>query len=304
MNVTAPFHLTFCNVDDDLLRVWGIADRERYEYIENILEMSKDRLVEGMGRPKSITELAPGSLVLVKQGQQFKRGSIIRQDPGTKSFRIRLLDVGTSCTILVDDIRTMSAIPHLRAIDEAPCALDYILGDALVKPNVWSSEDVQKANHALRVHNEVKVVGTVAGKTLISWSVLESTTIMPFCTLLVQRDLAVYASMDTVKAAVIRKFAPFSHLTTVPPPRMPHMLVRHPYAPPDMMPPPMVSPPMRPPPGLGVYPRPPPPRIAPQPAIRAQQFKVDTLLVGSHHEVHVSHVIEGAQSFMIQLKVN
>lgn len=310
MTAIVPSLLTYCSVDDGLLRVWGIVDRERYELIDHILTMSRDRLAEGTGRPELVTELAEGEVVLVKHGLQFKRGSIIRQEPDTKTFQVRFIDVGNIGTVLMDDIRLTSAAPHLRVLDDAPCVQDYILGDALIKPHAWLIEDMELLNLTLQDHSEVQLLDTVAGKTLITWSVNDSTTPVPFYSLLVQRGVADYVTLDSIKAAVTRKHSTFSQLPIVSQPRIHQPIrVRHPYTFSDLTPQLMISSPainhqpMLSAPSLGLHPRLPQPTVAPQPTNSALQFKVERLPMGTQHEVHVCHVIEGTQSFMIQLKV-
>ena len=241
----------------------------------------------------------------VKHGEQFKRGIIVRcESPTAKTFKVRLIDVGSHIIVPACDIRMAAAIPHLKHLGESPCAEEFVLGDALARPGTWSIEEVQNANRLIRMHGEVRVIGTVANKALIVCPIYDNQNLVTLAALLVQRGVALFADAEIVKVAVLRKHAHPSQFATIPPPRIPpQAFLRYQYASPEIGPP-LHGPSARLPPGLGLYPRMPMPAPKPpKPEIRPQHYRVDTLPVGSHHEVFVSHVIEGAQSFMVQLKV-
>lgn len=318
--------LTYCDVDYVLLRVWGIVDRERCEKINHILEINKDRLDESTVHPLSILSLKPGFVILVKQGLQFKRASIIRQVV-PKKFRVRLIDVGNTVDVSMNDIRLPCAFPDLKELCEAPCARDYILSNALVKDYTWSAKDLRIVNHALLRHPEAEFVALIGGKTLISVFISDSAGFMSLSSFLVQHKLAYEASLDVVKATVLQRYNSYIPPTTVPQPKIPQPTLSKPFDLSDLFPPfsslavsqqAMNDRPVRHSPGSGGDPRSPPaavsqsairaqqlekPGVAPLPTICTQPLQVNPLPVGTQHEVHVSHVIDGPRSFMIQLKV-
>lgn len=277
---SVPSLLTYCTHESGLLRVWGIIDYKRYEKISDILLTNKDRLAEGTGRPTLDTDLSYGTLILVKFGSQFRRALIIGQKTYMESFLVNFIDVGNTEIVLLDNIRMPSALPELGELDSAPCAQDFILSDALVRPYPWSSEDRQNVNISLKRHCKVQFVDTVAGKTLISWSVYDTKGAVPVCTFLMECELADCATLEDVKAAVIRH-GPFSQVPIAPQPIIHQTtLVQHPHAPPDTIPPSRISPqvmnddwPVRPSTCLAGYPFS-LAAVVSQPAIRAQPLKV------------------------------
>lgn len=323
-----PSRLTYCNLDGELLRIWGIVDCERSKKIDRVLDSNADRLAHACPPIISPSELANGTRILVKYGTHyplFKRATIVNNQlcPWTSRLHVHFVDVGKFDTVSKEDIRLLSAFPDLKELDGPPCAQDFILSDALVSFFfMWSPKDLLHVNLILSQHHEVKFVDEVAGKTLISFSIgAPSTPPVSFHTYLVENRLAGVAPLPVVKAAVMRRYGSPSTIPQPPQPEIPHLGLYGAFSP-YRVGPSMISSPLndwryRPSPGWGGY-LGSPPAVFPQPGTLPQQLqvlantpiihafrplKLEPLLVGSYHEVYVSHVIHGAQSFMIQLKV-
>ncbi len=320
MSVSVPFQLTHVNTEDALIKIWGLVDRERHAFIQNIIEIHNERLCRGYGMPSSHHDLVPGKSVLVAHGSRFKRAQIIRTDPTSSSKKIivRLLDVGSVVNVDLCDIRDVSEVVHLKGMDDSPLAEDFILYGA-VRKNPWNPDHSEWANRILLFNSEITLVDVVAGKGLLNVFMHDTKLSgVPYTSLLLKRGLIELISLEQQKTIIMAKYGmQIPNNFSVPPPGIPDAIniPRQPYSYPmsnsSTPSPPGFTNPVLPPPGFNMnYTRTRSPRNIPQqqlpPAtqILPRQFAVETLKPDTTHEVYVSYVIDGMQSFTVQLKVS
>lgn len=310
-----PVRLTYINAEETLIKVYGVADGGRYKLVEDILSAFSEKLHQGLGIPRSLNDLMPGKIVLVylATAGQYRRAQIICADNSTfaRQIYVKLIDIGRSILVDVNDIRCMDEINHLiQSVPDTPLAVEYILFGC-IRSRPWTNEDLEFANRITCIQTESVPVALICKQPVINILLPEKNGLpVPLAKCLADRGCVALVQAEQQKTIIQSKYdvkLPSSTQFLIPPPGFsataPNMQTpSFPYSQSQPVSAPLYQP-FNVPVNVPHYPRlrlnrP----VVSQPAVQ-QQYILDTLPVGSTHEVYVPHVIDGMQNFIVQLKV-
>lgn len=318
MAFQSPARLTCISADDALIKVYGVVDNERYQFIENILNAYSEKLHNGLGLPQSNNDLMPGKTVLAycAVSGQYRRALIICSDTstGVRKLLVKLIDTGASVIVEIGEIRCIESISHFAQVPDTPLAVEYILFGC-IRSRPWSQEDIEFANRITVLHTEVTLVGYVCNIPIINITLADKKNRVTFTKCLADKGCVALVQAEQQKAVILNKYEVkvnsnqfqvpppgFSTSPTMSAPSSAMSVPSFPY--PQSQPTVATTPTYQPYNTTSVHcprlrmPKP----VAPQPSV-PQQYILDTLPVGSTHEVYVSHVIDGMQNFTVQIKV-
>lgn len=310
-----PQQLTHINTDSFFVKVWGIVEKDKVDFVRDMIEVYTPKLAEGFGQLRSLQELIPGKVVLAFYNTQFQRAEIVQLDGNqTRKVFVNFIDLGIVTSVDVNEIRLADNI--FGSVPRSGLAEDFILHGVVARKQ-WTSQEVESVNLCLRHCTEISLTGIVGDKKIIQ--VVMSTNAQSrinLSTFLIESGLAEAVSDDNLTNLLRSKYGktnvPAANQFNVPPPSIPNVPIPSSFAIPGQNQ-------IRGPSLAPVYPndtsqttipptyqriRVPKPVQTVQSVGQVQSYVYPTLQVDSTHDVVVSHVIDGMNAFTVQLKVN
>ncbi|XP_065214372.1 maternal protein tudor-like [Planococcus citri] len=309
-----PQELTYITTDSFFIKVWGIVEKDKADFVRDVIDVYVPKLAEGVGHLRSLSELVPGKVVLAIHSGQFHRAEVM-QIHGTKVV-VFFIDLGVLTSVDANEIRLADGV--FNSIPRTGFAEDFILHGTIAR-RAWTNQDTEMVNVLLRHCTEINLTGVIGDKRTIQVTLsLNNQPKVNLSHFLIEGGLADAIAEDQLTNLIRAKYGKTTASSTnqnqfaVPPPSIPSLPVpssftvpqqtqiRGPsissaYANDSLQAPVSNSHPYQKIRGLK-------PIQNIQSVAAVQNYTYSNLPVDSAHDVIVSSVIDGMKAFTIQLK--